>query len=297
MAVMRSCFYIPGNNEKMVAKAPNIPADIVILDLEDSVPPFEKVRARELVRDNLEAAGSNGAAVYCRVNGWETLFTDDDLEAVVRPGLQGVVLAKCDGPDHVHRLNEKLEELERQWRLPVGSVAVQLLIETAVGVINAYQSASASPRVNSLTLGALDYAKDMRMMVTADGAGLLFARASIALAARAARCVAIDYAFADYKNLDGFEKDTMQGRALGFEGRMLIHPAQVEPAHRLYSPSADQVQWAQGLVKAFETEALAKGLAAIAFEGKMVDTPVYESARWILGVVAEIAEKERLRAG
>ncbi len=295
MALMRSCFYIPGNNAKLVAKAPGIPADVVIFDLEDSVPPPEKGQARQLVRENLAAAGSKGATVYCRVNGWESPFTEDDLESVVHPGLGGVVLAKCDGPDQVLRLNGKLEELERRRGLQVGSVAVQLMVETAVGMVNGYHSALASPRVNSLTFGALDYAKDMRMMV-GDGAGLLFARAHLALAAHAARCVAVDSVFADYKDLEAFEGDTLAGRALGFEGRMLIHPSQVEPAHRLYSPSAEQVEWAQRLVKAFEEEALARGVAAIAFEGKMVDTPVYEGARGILGVAAEIAERDQARS-
>ena len=296
MAVMRSCFYIPGNNEKLVAKAPDIPADIVTLDLEDSVPPSEKVKARELTRENLKVAGSNGATVYCRVNNWETLLTNDDLEAVVHQGLHGVVLAKCGHPDHVRRLDWKLEELERRRGLPVGSVAVQLLIETAAGVMNAYQSALASPRVNSLTFGAMDYTKDMRVMITADGYELLYARAHVAVAARAAGCVAIDYPFVDYKNPEGFEKNTLEGRTLGFEGRMLIHPAQIEPSHRLYAPSPDEIEWARGVVKAFESEALAKGLAAIGFKGKMVDTPVYQSALGILAVVTEIEEKDRARA-
>jgi citrate lyase subunit beta/citryl-CoA lyase len=296
MAVMRSCFYIPGNVEKMVSKAPDIPADILIFDLEDSVPPPEKAKARRLIRDNLEAAGSNGSTVYCRVNNWETCLTGDDLEAVVYPGLGGVVLAKCDGPDHVRRLDWRLEELEWRRGLTVGSISVQLQIESAVGLINAHQSALASPRVNSLAFGTLDYAKDMRLVLSVDGRQLLFARSHLAVAARAARCLAIDSAFVDYKNMEGFEKDTLEGHSLGFEGRMLIHPAQVEPAHRLYAPSADQIAWARGLVEAFEAEALAKGLAAIAFEGKMVDTPVYESALGILAVVAELEEKDRARA-
>jgi citrate lyase subunit beta/citryl-CoA lyase len=297
MALMRSWFYTPGNNEKMVAKAPDIPADIVIFDLEDSVPPSEKAKARQLIRDNLEVAGSNGSTVFARVNNWETGLTDDDLEAVAWQGLGGVVLAKCDCLDHVRRLDWRLEELERRRGLPVGSVAVQLQIESAVGLMNAYQSAVASPRVNSLAFGALDYAKDMRVTIGADGSQLLFARSHLAVMARAAQCLAIDSAFVDYKDMEGFAKDTQEGRSLGFEGRMLIHPAQVEPAHRLYAPSADQIEWALGLVKAFESEALAKGLAAIAFKGKMVDTPVYQSALGILAVVAEIEEKNRARAG
>jgi citrate lyase subunit beta/citryl-CoA lyase len=297
MKVMRSCFYIPGNSEKMVGKAAEIAADIVTLDLEDSVPPAEKPKARELIRESLAAAGSGGAEVYCRINNWETLLTNDDLEAVVHPGLHGVVLSKTAGPDHVQRLDWKLDDLERRRGMEPGSVAIQLLIETAVGVINAYPSAVASPRVNSLIFGALDYTKDMRVLISADGYELAYARSHTAVAARAARCVAIDYPYADLKNAEGFEKNTLEGRALGYEGRMLIHPSQIEPSHRLYSPSAEQVEWARGLVEAFETEGLAKGLAAISYKGKMVDTPVYDSALGILTVVEDIEKKDRTRAG
>src|SRR4030043_1295288 len=148
MAVMRSVFYVPGNNEKMVAKAPEFPADIVTLDLEDSVPPAEKAKARDVVRENLKSAGSGGSTIYVRINNWETLMTNDDLEAIVHPGLSGVCLAKCGGADHVQRLDWKLEEVERRRGLKVGTVAIPLLIETAKGVINAYLSPITPKRGN-----------------------------------------------------------------------------------------------------------------------------------------------------
>ncbi|RLB05916.1 MAG: CoA ester lyase [Deltaproteobacteria bacterium] len=295
MPVMRSVFYIPGNNEKMVSKAPTIPADIITLDLEDSVPPAEKPKAREMVRENLKYAAQGGAEVYVRVNNWETLLTNDDLEAVVHEGLNGVCLAKCGEPDHVLRLDWKLEELERRRGIPVGTVKIQLLIETAKGVINAYQSAIASPRVNSLIFGAVDYTKDMRVKLTTEGQELFYARAHTAVAARAAGCVAIDCPFVAFKDTEAFEKDTRFGRTLGYEGRMLIHPSQIEPSHRIYTPAPEDVEWAKGVVEMFEKEAIPKGLAAVAYQGKMVDTPVYENAKSILAVMEEIEARERQR--
>jgi citrate lyase subunit beta/citryl-CoA lyase len=295
MAVMRSVFYIPGNNEKMVSKAPSFSVDIVTLDLEDSVPPAEKPKARELVRRNLEYAGGGGAEVYVRVNNWETLLTDDDLEAVVHEGLKGVCLAKCGCPDHVRRLEWKLEELERRRGLPVGSVRIQLLIETAKGVINAYPSATASHRVNSLIFGAVDYTRDMRVKLTTGGEELRYARAHTAVAARAAGCIAIDCPFVAFQDMEGFERDTAYGRTLGYEGRMLIHPSQIETAHRIYTPAPEDVEWAAGVVEMFEREALAKGLAAVSYKGKMVDTPVYENAKTILATMAEIEARDRVR--
>ncbi len=295
MAVMRSVFYIPGNNEKMVSKAPTFPADIVTLDLEDSVPPAEKPKAREMVRENLKYAAGGGAEVYVRVNNWETLLTNDDLEAVVHEGLDGVCLAKCGGPDHVRRLDWKLEELERRRGIPVGTVKIQLLVETAKGVINAYPSAIESPRVNSLIFGAVDYTKDMRVKLTTDGEELKYARAHTAVAARAAGCIAIDCPFVAFQDMEAFERDTAYGRTLGYEGRMLIHPSQIEPSHRIYTPAPEDVEWATGVVEMFEKEALAKGLAAVSYKGKMVDTPVYENARTILAVMAEIQAKDEAR--
>lgn len=288
MTVMRSVFYVPGNNQKFIEKAPTLPADIITLDLEDSVPPAEKPKAREMTRENLKFAGSGGSPVYVRINNWETLLTNDDLEAIVYEGLSGVCLAKCGGPDHVQRLEWKLEELERRRGLKVGSIAIQPLIETAKGVINAYPSAIASKRVNSLIFGAVDYTKDMRVMLTY-GDDLFYARSHTAVAARAAGCIAIDCPFADIKNMDAFEKNCQSGRQLGYEGRMLINPNQIEPSNRIYTPPPQDVEWAKGVVKIFEEEGIAKGKASVSYMGKMVDTPVYDNARTILATMAEIA--------
>jgi citrate lyase subunit beta/citryl-CoA lyase len=249
-----------------------------------------------MVRENLKLVGSGGSTVYVRLNNWETLMTNEDIEAVVYEGLAGVCLAKCGGPDDVKRLDWKLEELERRRGLKVGSIAVQLLIETAKGVMNAYPSALASKRVNSLIFGAVDFTKDMRVKLTSEGAEQLYARSHTAVAARAAGCVAIDCPFVDIKDSEAFEKSTRFGRQLGYEGRMLIHPSQIEPSHRIYTPAAEDVEWARGVVKVFEEEGIAKGMAAVTFNGKMVDTPVYDNARTILATVAEIAAFDAKRA-
>jgi len=295
MPVMRSVFYVPGNNEKMVSKAPSIPADIITLDLEDSVPPAEKPKAREITRENLKYAGEGGSPIYVRINNWETEMTNDDCEAVVHEGLAGVCLAKCGGPEHVIRLDWKLEELERRRGLEVGSIAIQLLIETAKGVMNAYPAAIASKRVNSLIFGAVDYTKDMRVKLTSEGEEQYYARAHTAVAARAAGCIAIDCPFVAYTDLEAFEKSTAFGRQLGYEGRMLIHPSQIEPSHRIYTPSAEDVEWANGVVKVFEEEGIAKGAAAVSYQGKMVDTPVYENAKTVLAIMEEISAMEAKR--
>jgi citrate lyase subunit beta/citryl-CoA lyase len=292
---MRSVFYVPGNNEKMVSKAPSITADIMTLDLEDSVPPAEKPKARDMIRENLKYAGTGGAPVYVRINNWETEMTNDDCEAVVHEGLSGVCLAKCGGPEHVIRLDWKLEELELRRGLEVGSIAIQLLIETAKGVINAYPAAIASKRVNSLIFGAVDYTKDMRVKLTIEGEEQYYARAHTAVAARAASCIAIDCPFVAYKDTEAFEKSTAFGRQLGYEGRILIHFFNDTATTEIYTPSAEDVEWANGVVKVFEEEGIAKGAAAVSYQGKMVDTPVYENAKTVLATMAEISALEAKR--
>jgi len=294
MPVMRSVFYTPSNNEKMVGKAPDIACDILTLDLEDSVPPAEKPRGREMIQAYLKADRKKQIApsLYVRVNNWETQMTNDDLEAIVYPGLDGVCLAKCGDAENVKRLAWKLEELEQRRGMKVGSVGIQLLIETAKGVMNAYPAACASPRVNSLIFGAVDFTKDMRVTLTSEGMEQLYARYHTAVAARAAGCVAIDCPFVNISDLEAFKKSTREGRQMGYEGRMLIHPSQIEPSHEIYTPSAADVEWAEGVKKVFEEEGIAKGSAAVSYKGKMVDTPVYENALQILRTMEEIKAAE-----
>jgi len=291
---MRSVFYTPSNNEKMVGKAPEILCDVLTLDLEDSVPPAEKRKGRVMVQEYLKANREKqlAPALYVRVNNWETQMTNDDLEAIVHPGLDGVCLAKCGSADNVKRLDWKLEELEQRRGMQVGSVAIQLLIETAKGVMNAYPAASASPRVNSLIFGAVDFTKDMRVTLTSEGQEQLYARFHTAVAARAAGCVAIDCPFVNISDVEAFKKSTREGRQMGYEGRMLIHPSQIAPSHEIYTPSAADVEWAEGVKKVFEEEGIAKGSAAVSYKGKMVDTPVYENALQILRTMEEIKAAE-----
>ncbi|MFQ9868568.1 MAG: HpcH/HpaI aldolase/citrate lyase family protein [Bilophila wadsworthia] len=275
MAVMRSIMYVPGNNPKMVEKAPSIPADIITLDLEDSVPPSEKEAARKLVAEKLKYAGSGGAQVYVRINNWETEMTNDDLEAVVWEDLDGVTLAKTGHPDDVKRLDWKLEELERRRGIPVGTVKISMLLETAKGIMNAYECCMASSRNVNAIFGAVDYCRDMRVKLTSEAVEQMWGRAKMAIAARAAGIVAIDAPFVAYQDIPAFERNVMEGKQMGCEGRMIIH----QPGgtlNRLYAPDPADVEWANGVVKVFERAR--QGKAAVSYLSKMVDT-VYLNAR------------------
>ncbi|MEA4901234.1 CoA ester lyase [Desulfitobacterium sp.] len=291
MAVMRSIMYIPGNNPKFISKIPSIPADIITFDLEDAIPPSEKVATRQMIKENLQAGHAGGAQVYVRINNWETNLTDDDLEEIVWPGLDGVTLAKTGCADDVKRLDWKLEELERRRGIPVGTVKISMLLETAKGVANAEECCLASKRNVNAIFGAVDYCRDMRVKLTSAAVEQQYARAKVAVACRMAGIVAIDAPFADYKDLEGFKKNVADGRQMGYEGRMIIHPGQVEPSNELYAPDPADVQWAKDVVKVFEEEGLAKGKASVSLNGKMVDTPVYLNAKDILAAYEEIEAK------
>jgi len=158
--------------------------------------------------------------------------------------------------------------------------------------MNAYPAACASPRVNSLIFGAVDFTKDMRVTLTSEGQEQLYARFHTAVAARAAGCVAIDCPYVAFQDEEGYKKSTQEGRQMGYEGRMLIHPGQIGPSHEIYTPSAENVEWAEGIKQVFEEEGIAKGAAAVTYKGKMVDTPVYENALQILRTMEEIRAAE-----
>ncbi|ADY56480.1 Citryl-CoA lyase [Syntrophobotulus glycolicus DSM 8271] len=299
MAVLRSIFYVPGNNPRFIEKAPSIPADVYTLDLEDSIPPAEKEATRVMIADTIKGGtlAVNGAQVWVRINNWETLLTNDDLEAVVIPGLDGVTLAKTGSADDVKRLEWKLEELEQRRGIPVGTVKISMLLETAKGIANAEECCLASKRNVAAIFGAVDYCRDMRVKITDAAEEQLYGRFKVGVACRTAGIVAVDAPFVSFQNVPAFEANVATGRQMGYEGRMIIHPSQVEPSNRLYAPDPADVEWAKAVVKVFEEEGIAKGKAAVTLNGKMVDTPVYDNARDILSAYNEIQAKEAQKKG
>lgn len=294
MKVMRTNLYIPANNPIFVGKCAKYPADNITFDIEDAVPPQEKANARKMASENLKKAASGGAEVYVRVNGWHTEYTNDDLEAVVYPGLDGVTLPKTRNVDDVKRLDWKLSELELRRGIPEGTIKIAVLLETAEGIMNAYPICTASPRIVAAFFGAVDYCADMRIERTNLADEQKVARSIVAVAARAAGIAALDAPFADFSNMDDFKQNTLDGRQMGYEGRMIIHPSQVPVAHELYSPTAAQVSHAKKVKEFFETEGLAKGLASVSMDGQMVDTPVYTSALDVIKLYEAITAKETI---
>jgi citrate lyase subunit beta/citryl-CoA lyase len=297
MPVMRCNFFIPGNREDIIAQIPEIPVDLITLDLEDTVPVEEKQKAREIIHQNLQFAASFGADIYVRVNDWETDMTNDDCEAVIAQGLKAIALPKCEEPDEVKRLDWLLEECERRRGLQVGIIRILLLIETAKGVMNVYKCATASTRVNSLMFGVADYVTDMGVTLTQPiGEEQKWARARIACAAKAAGIAAIDCYYRDETDIEGFNIDSNYSLQLGFVGRAIVHRSQIEPCHRIYSPSPDRIDWAKGYIKVYEEQLTTKGQPEVTYNGERMYKPRYLAAKKILEIIEEIADRERKRS-
>lgn len=295
MAVRRSDLYLPANNEHMIQKAPSLGADVITLDLEDSVPLAEKAKARELVRKNIGLMSSTGSEAWVRVNAWDTDLTLADLDAVVLEGLDGITLPKCSGLADVRRLDDEITRLEKLRGLPVGRIKIAILVETALGVLTVDEAVGGSPRLVAVIFGAVDYTRDMRVTRTDRADEQYYARAKIGVAARAHGLIAEDAPFPNYSDVEAFRANCISGVQLGFEGRQIINPRQIAVAHEVYSPTPERVEWAKEITKVFEEEGLAKGSASVGYKGSMIDIPVYHDGLNILARQQEIEEKEANR--
>lgn len=279
MPLARSFLYVPANREKFLEKALGLPADAFIFDLEDSVPAGEKVDARAGVRAYAPKFPSN--RVWVRVNGLDSGFATDDLDAIIGVvGLAGIFLPKVETRDEVMRWVAMIGAIEQGRGVTPGAIQVVLSIESARGVLNAYDMAIAAERVVSLTFGGAqdgDLNTDLGCAWSIDGPEMLHARSHTLLAARAARFdTPLDGVFANVRDAEGFERDTALSRRLGYRGRKLIHPSQI-----VYRPSAAELDYYARVLEAFD-QALAQGRASTTVDGRMIDAAMANAARRVL---------------
>jgi citrate lyase subunit beta/citryl-CoA lyase len=274
---LRSLLYVPGNSPSMVQHCMVLGADAVILDLEDAVALTEKDAARLLVRHALETLDFMGTTVFVRVNGADTPFFEEDIRAVVPARPDGIRLPKTDGAEDVLRADALMTRIEREAGLPEGSVAIQAMVETARSLLHAYDVASASPRVSGISIGGQDFAADLGIRRTRDGGELLYARAAIVAAAKAAGVDAFDTVFTDVNDCEGLFADALAAGNMGFSGKAAIHPSQVAVIHRAFRPEEKEVRKASRVVRAAR-EAEERGVGVISVDGRMVDAPVVAQA-------------------
>ena len=287
MRIMRSWMFVPGHQRRMIDKAYNLKLDVAMFDIEDGVPPGEKDTARAMMAETL-ARPSPGILRFVRIHPAGTKEMAADLPAVIRPGLNGLTLTKVHCPEDVSQVSAILDEREEEAGLQRGSVRLLATIESARGLVQAAAIAASSPRLVGLMFGAEDFAIDLGMFNLRQGkAGdFLYARSALVVAAASEGLQAIDRVYVDIRNPAGLEQDTRFARDLGFTGKALIHPAQIEVVEQVFRPTDAEVEYARRVVAAFEA-AEAEGAGAVAVDGQMVDLPVVERARRALQLVSE----------
>ncbi len=279
--MIRSILFVPGNKEKMLGKSLGAGADSVVWDLEDAVPAAEKNEARRIIYKNLKELPAESVPVYVRINALTSNMLEADLEAIVHSNLYAVMLAKTETADDVVRLEEALVEIENKNGIEQGKIKIHCILETCLGVINAYSIASASDRVEGVSFGAEDFTLDLGTSRSKEGLELAHARGNTVLAAGAAKVAAIDTVYSDLSDEEGFVKECRLARQLGFRGKFAIHPKQVEAINREFSPSEKELEFAEKVVEAF-ARAQEANIGVITVDGKMIDQPVVEKAKQLL---------------
>jgi citrate lyase subunit beta/citryl-CoA lyase len=285
---LRSLLFVPGDSERKFARANGCGADALILDLEDSVAPAKKASARDLAANLIDGKNQRDWQFFVRVNALGTGLTLEDLVAVVRPGLDAIMIPKANGAADIERIGDYLDALEAKAGMPQGAVRLAVVAtETAKAMFSLGTYAPAHPRLIALTWGAEDLSAALGATDNKepDGAWTFpyqIARAQCLFAAAAAEVKPIDTVFVDFRDSQGLESDCRRSRRDGFAGRMAIHPDQVAIINRCYAPSEAEIEQARKIVAAFDAN---PGAGTLGVDGKMVDIPHLKAARKTLASI------------
>jgi citrate lyase subunit beta/citryl-CoA lyase len=291
--VRRSRLIMPANAPKFVEKAYLRNADAVALDLEDSVPIAEKVAARKLIKDLIAVVGKGGSDVLVRVNNTLELL-NNDIDASVWPGVAGLIIPKVETASEIHAIERMLKELEKKREIPAGLIKISVLIESGKGYLNMSEIAQASERVDSLTIGNEDFLREAGIIESEETYNaLLVPRIQLVLTARAYGKAPLGLigSLANYGDANAFEKSALLAYKHGYVGASCIHPGNVEPLNKCFSPAAEEVERSRKVIAAMET-ALAEGKASTSFEGKMIDYVHLDRSKQVIARSTLIEEFE-----
>ena len=286
--------FVPGNNPGMMQDAFIYGPDSIMLDLEDSVTLAEKDTARLLVYNALRTVDYGNIEMVVRINPLSTPYGHKDVEAVVKAGVDVVRMPKTETADEVREVEAAIENVETELGC-VGRTKIMAAIESALGVVNAYAIATASKRMMGIALGAEDYCANLKTQRTPEGTELLLARQTIVVAARAAGIDCIDTVFSNLNDMDAFRREVETIKKLGFDGKSIINPRQIEIVNEVFTPSQKDIDKAVAIVGALH-EAARRGSGVIALNGKMIDKPVVIRAQHTidLAIAAGVLKKEDL---
>lgn len=277
MRLRRSLLYVPGNMPGMLQNIPVFEADGVLIDLEDAVPLQEKDTARLLARNFLRFYTHRNKEMFVRINPLDTPYAEADLREILPALPDGIRLPKAETPELVERLDTLLTEQEEQLGLEIGHFKIIPSIESARGVLNCVEVACASKRIVALAFGAEDYTASMEIDRTKTGEELFSARTQVVWAAKAAGVQAIDTIFSDVNDMEALRAETLLIKRLGFTGKSLVNPRQIEVIHEVFRPTAEEIQNAVDVMEAIK-RAREMGTGVISLKGKMVDAPVVTRA-------------------
>lgn len=286
--------FVPGNNPGMMADAHIYGPDSIMLDLEDSVTMAEKDTARLLVHNALKSIDYGNTEMVVRINPLNTPYGKKDIEAVVKAGVHVIRMPKTETAEEVIEVEREIEKVEREIGC-LGRTRIMAAIESTLGIVNAYAIATASPRMMGIALGAEDYSANLKTQRTPGGDELRLARETIVVAARAAGIDALDTVYSNLNDMETFRKEVEQIHKMGFDGKSIINPRQIDIVNEVFTPSQKAIDKAMAVVGAIK-EAEKRGSGVIALNGKMVDRPVVLRAQRTidLAVAAGVIKKEDL---
>lgn len=268
----RTMMFVPGNNPGMMADAHIYGPDSIMLDLEDSVTMAEKDAARLLVYQALKTVDYGNTEMVVRINPLNTPYGKKDIEAVVKAGVDVIRMPKTETAEEVVEVEREIERVERELGC-VGRTKIMAAIESTLGIVNAYAIATASPRMMGIALGAEDYCANLKAQRTPGGDELRLARETIVVAARAAGIDALDTVYSNLNDMETFRQEVEYIKTLGFDGKSIINPRQIEVINEVFAPKEKEITKARAIIAAIK-EAEAKGSGVIALNGKMIDRPV-----------------------
>jgi citrate lyase subunit beta / citryl-CoA lyase len=284
--MFRSLIFVPSNSERYLNKAKILNADIVCLDLEDSIPYDEKDAARHLIKSALDIRATYQTRnIYVRINSFDSGLIFCDLKAVIQKGIDGIVIPKVSNDNEISAVDRILLTLEQEIGIREKTIKIAASIESAKGVVNSYSIAKASDRVNMLVFGVFDFLYDMHLDYKEGNNEFeyAYARSKIPVDARSAGIEAIDGIWQKIDDSEGLKRDAALAKRLGYAGKSLIHPSQIETVHEVFIPSKGEIEWATKVVKALDEEKKnGRSKGAMRLEGKMIDAVHYKQAKAIL---------------
>ena len=291
----RTMMFIPGNNPSMMQDAYIYHPDSIMLDLEDSLTMAEKDAARMLVHNALKTIDYGNIERVVRINPLNTPYGKKDVEAVVKGGVDVIRMPKTETADEVREVEAEIERVEKELGC-VGRTQIMAAIESALGIVNAYDIATASKRMMGIALGAEDYSANLKTQRTKEGTELQLARETIVVAARAAGIDALDTVFSNLNDMEAFRNEVELIKRMGFDGKSIINPRQIEIINEVFAPKEKDIEKARTILAAIK-EAAEKGSGVIAVNGKMVDRPVVIRAQRTidLAIASGILTKEDIQ--